>query len=242
MAAVEAKPIPSAVPPPVQPERVPEIAALPARPALPPLVVGSFEAAPTVPQSPVREQTLVAAAGFDTAPVQPSEKKLAASASPAGFDRASEPGTARAGARQAASVADAGFGGAPAAPPPRPAARTDVLEGAFDVQPAPVRPSASGADRERRVDGIDVPVVILSKPTPAYTDEARALRLEGDVVLEVEFCASSTVRVIRVVRGMGHGLDESATDAATQIRFRPALAGGRAVDFRTTVHIVFRLT
>jgi TonB family protein len=88
----------------------------------------------------------------------------------------------------------------------------------------------------------DVPLEVLSKPTPTYTAIARELRLEGEVSLEVEFCASGAVRVLRVVRGLGHGLDEAAMKAAEQIRFKPAQSHGRAVDVRTTVHITFRLS
>lgn len=84
-------------------------------------------------------------------------------------------------------------------------------------------------------------VEVLFKPIPVYTDEARKLRIEGDVILEVEFLSSGTLRVIRVVRGLGYGLDEAATAAAQQIRFKPAQASGQAVDSRNTVSIVFRL-
>jgi TonB family protein len=85
------------------------------------------------------------------------------------------------------------------------------------------------------------PVVILSKPNPAYTDEARKLRLEGDVLVEVVFLASGSVRVGRVTNGLGHGLDEAAVRAAEQIRFKPALQDGKPVDFPATVHIEFQL-
>ena len=89
------------------------------------------------------------------------------------------------------------------------------------------RRAACGASRPTR---IDVPVEIVFKPTPVYTEEARALKLEGDVLLDVEFAASGAVTVLQVVRGLGHGLDEAATRAATQIRFKPAQSGGRPVD------------
>ena len=85
------------------------------------------------------------------------------------------------------------------------------------------------------------PVVILSKPNPAYTDEARKLHLEGDVSVEVVFLASGSVRVVRVTNGLGHGLDEAAVRAAEQIRFKPALQDGKPVDFPATVHIEFQL-
>src|SRR5262249_46327280 len=50
---------------------------------------------------------------------------------------------------------------------------------------------------------------ILSKPNPIYTDEARKLRIEGEVLIEVVFESDGKVRIVRVVRGLGHGLDEA---------------------------------
>jgi len=67
------------------------------------------------------------------------------------------------------------------------------------------------------------------------------MKIEGDVLLDIEFCATGQIRVMRVVRGLGHGLDEAATRAAQGMRFKPAQSNGRPVDVRTTVHIVFRL-
>ena len=84
-------------------------------------------------------------------------------------------------------------------------------------------------------------VVILDKPKPQYTDEARKLGIEGDVLVQVVFPASGPVQVIRVTKGLGHGLDEAAIRAAQQIRFKPALQDGKPVDFPATVHIEFQL-
>jgi TonB family protein len=86
-----------------------------------------------------------------------------------------------------------------------------------------------------------VPAEILSKPTPAYTDEARKARVEGEVLLEVVLEASGKVKVIRVVRGLGHGLDESAVRAAEQINFKPALRDGQPSDSTAVLHIIFQL-
>jgi hypothetical protein len=44
-----------------------------------------------------------------------------------------------------------------------------------------------------------------------------------------------------VVRGLGHGLDESALAAANMMRFKPALRNGVPVDSTAVVHVVFRL-
>ena len=85
------------------------------------------------------------------------------------------------------------------------------------------------------------PVEILAKPRPVYTAEARQLRIEGEVLLDVMFGASGDIRVQRLIRGLGHGLDESAQRAATQIRFNPAKRDGHPSDSEAVVHIVFAL-
>ena len=85
------------------------------------------------------------------------------------------------------------------------------------------------------------PVEILFKPKPQYTDEARNLKLEGEVLIRVLFTAGGEIRVLEVVKGLGHGLNESATRAAQQIRFKPALRDGQPTDSTATVHILFEL-
>jgi TonB family protein len=85
------------------------------------------------------------------------------------------------------------------------------------------------------------PVQITFKPKPRYTDEARAKKVEGDVLLQVVFTASGDVQIQRVVQGLGYGLDDSAQAAARQIRFKPAEQDGHPVDFPAIVHITFAL-
>jgi TonB family protein len=82
---------------------------------------------------------------------------------------------------------------------------------------------------------------VLSKPPVQYTNEARQLRVQGDVVLRVTFLATGQVVVQSVVHGLGHGLDEEARRVAQQIRFRPATRNGQPVDLTTTVTITFQL-
>ena len=85
------------------------------------------------------------------------------------------------------------------------------------------------------------PVEITFKPNPVYTDEARSLKLEGEVLLEVSFSANGTLHVNRVVRSLGHGLDEAAIAAANKIRFKPALRNGQPTDSSAVVHVTFQL-
>jgi TonB family protein len=85
------------------------------------------------------------------------------------------------------------------------------------------------------------PVEILIKPKPAYPEEAREKKIEGEVLIEMEFSASGEAHVLRLVRGLGYGLDESALAAARGIRFRPATRDGLLVDSAAVVHILFQL-
>src|ERR1700676_2866703 len=85
------------------------------------------------------------------------------------------------------------------------------------------------------------PVEITFKPNPVYTDEARSMKLQGEVLLEVSFSANGSLHVNRVVRGLGHGLDEAAVAAANKIRFKPALRSGQPIDSTAVVHVTFQL-
>jgi TonB family protein len=139
-----------------------------------------------------------------------------------------------------AAVATGGFGSGASSPHGAAHAfdNVNVQTAGFDVRPsAPVQSPGPVAPKP-----IDRPVEIVFKPTPEYTDEARTAHIEGTVSLELEFTAAGEVRVLRVVHGLGHGLDEAAERAALRIRFKPAQSDGRAVDFRATVLITFRLS
>ena len=99
-----------------------------------------------------------------------------------------------------------------------------------------------GGPKLAQIDtGAATPVEITFKPNPVYTDEARGLKLEGEVLLEVNFGANGTLHVNRVVRGLGHGLDEAAISAANKMRFKPAMRGGQAVDSTAVVHVMFQM-
>ena len=48
-------------------------------------------------------------------------------------------------------------------------------------------------------------------------------------------------RDIRVVRGLGFGLDARAVEAVKQWRFQPAMKDGRPVNVQISVEVGFRL-
>ena len=95
--------------------------------------------------------------------------------------------------------------------------------------------------RRRTVEPVQIPVEITSKPRPEYTEDGRRLRIQGEVLLRVLFAASGRVQVLDLIRGLGHGLDESAKRAAEQIQFKPASYNGSPVDSAATIRIAFQL-
>jgi len=138
------------------------------------------------------------------------------------------------------TVASTGFGNGTANPPAGGSGRSrgTVQASGFSNGNAPAEVA-----RTKTTDsaGAVTPIVILAKPKPVYTDEARKLGIEGEVLLDVVFPASGPVQVNRVIRGLGHGLDEQAIRAAQQIQFKPVMSNGHAVDFPATVHIEFEI-
>jgi len=136
------------------------------------------------------------------------------------------------------TVASTGFGNGTANPPPSGGKRGTIQSTGFADQTvtsdAPKKKAVSG-------EGATTPVDILEKPRPEYTAEGRKLKIEGDVVIEMVFLANGSVQVNHVISGLGHGLDESATRAAQQIKFKPAKRDGQPVDFPARVRIEFRL-
>jgi TonB family protein len=114
----------------------------------------------------------------------------------------------------------------------------DVVQSSgFGVEPAAVsaaKTQASQHDAGRSVE-------IIGHVKPDYTDEGRRLGIQGEVLLRVMFVASGQVRVLGVLRGLGHGLDEQAIHAAEKIKFKSAEHDGQLIDSEATVHIIFEL-
>jgi len=156
---------------------------------------------------------------------------------PAGPGQGNGAGGAKGTAR---AVASGGFGDSAAVPSAGSGvARGAVRPGGFAETSAP--PPAP-RPKPRVEAALTQPVEIVNRPRPAYTEEARHRHIEGEVVLEVLFTAAGRPQVLRVVSGLGSGLDESAMRAAEQISFKPALRDGRPVDYTAIVRILFQLT
>lgn len=239
---------------PVEEAPVPEVKIAPKKldpvpvsaPAIPraPVRTNVFSTGSSAPQTIQRPPEQVQTGGFgdpNGVPARTTQTRAVNIAQSGGFDMPTGPGygNGTGGANGVRGVvASTGFGSGIATGNARTSSATvhPAGFGSADV-PAPPTVQSRPAEQTARM----TPAEIISKPTPAYTQEARSQRIEGEVLLEVVFEATGRIRVLKVVRGLGHGLDDSAVRAAEQIRFKPALKDGQPSDSTAVVHIIFQL-
>lgn len=88
--------------------------------------------------------------------------------------------------------------------------------------------------------GVSAPTLVY-KVEPDYTEEARAAKLQGIVVLTVEIDPTGTATNIRVLRSLGLGLDEKAIEAVKRWKFKPGQKDGKPVSVMATIEVNFRL-
>lgn len=88
--------------------------------------------------------------------------------------------------------------------------------------------------------GISAPQPV-STPDPEYTEEARNAKTQGTCVLSMIVDEQGHPRDLRVVRGLGFGLDARAIEAVKQWVFQPAMKDGRPVSVQISVQVGFRL-
>jgi TonB family protein len=98
----------------------------------------------------------------------------------------------------------------------------------------------TGGGPYRPGSGISPPG-LLREVRPDYTEEARKRGIEGEVVVEVVVRRDGSVGEVRLVQGLGGGLDQRAIDAVRQWRFSPARRHGTPVDVMVEVAVEFKL-
>jgi protein TonB len=93
-------------------------------------------------------------------------------------------------------------------------------------------------------DGCDEPPVKpkpISVPQPSYTDDAQTAAVEGKVRVQLTVDESGKVVDVKLIQGLGHGLDEAALQAARRATFEPALRCGRPAQATFTIAMRFKL-
>ena len=195
---------------------------------------------------PAKNSTRIASTGAVTGgfgdssgpPAKNSTRTAGTGATTGGFGDASGPAAKNPTRGASVGATNGAFGAATAPSGDRASADQTIRQSGFEpTKPAP----SQSAPKKIDTGPPDKSVEIIFKPKPDYTEEARKLRVEGEVLVNVLFKASGEISVLDVVHGLGHGLDEAAVRSAQQIRFKPALRAGQAVDWTATVHIIFQL-
>jgi protein TonB len=92
-----------------------------------------------------------------------------------------------------------------------------------------------------RVGGGVLPPSVLSKSEPEYSQEARFAKYAGTVLVYLEIRPDGIPQNIRIVKGLGLGLDESAIASIEKWRFRPGTKDGVPVTVAAHVEVNFRL-
>jgi TonB family protein len=89
-------------------------------------------------------------------------------------------------------------------------------------------------------NGVTAPT-LLFKMEPQYSAEARQAKSQGNVTLSLIVEPDGKTSNIRVVKGLGLGLDEQAIAAVMQWRFKPGTRNGRPIRVAAQVGVSFRL-
>jgi TonB family protein len=98
----------------------------------------------------------------------------------------------------------------------------------------------TGGGPYRPGSGIEPPR-LLREVKADYTEDARQRGIAGDVVLEIVVRRDGTVGDVRILQGLGGGLNDRAVQAVRQWRFSPAHRLGAAVDVIVEVAVEFKL-
>lgn len=88
--------------------------------------------------------------------------------------------------------------------------------------------------------GISEPEVIF-QPNPEFSEEARKAKLSGNVEVYLWVDEHGSPKHVRVVRGIGMGLDEKALEAVQQYRFKPAMENGKPVTVDMYIDVNFQI-
>ena len=83
--------------------------------------------------------------------------------------------------------------------------------------------------------------VLLKKPEPGMTEEARHASANGVVRVRALLDADGAVKHVLVVKPLGYGLTEQALDAARRIKFKPAVKDGRPASQWVTIEYNFNV-
>lgn len=93
----------------------------------------------------------------------------------------------------------------------------------------------------RRIGGGVAAPIVLFAPEPEFSDEARKAKASGNVLVYLQVDTNGRPMKVRVLRGIGLGLDEKAVEAVSHYKFKPAMENGHAVAVEMQVEVNFQI-
>ncbi len=82
---------------------------------------------------------------------------------------------------------------------------------------------------------------MLFAPEPQFSEEARKAKVSGNVLVYLQVDPTGKPTHVRVLRGIGLGLDEKAKEAVLQYKFKPAMENGKPVAVEMNVEVNFQI-
>ena len=98
----------------------------------------------------------------------------------------------------------------------------------------------TGGGPKRIGGGVSAPVLIFSVE-PEFSEEARKAKVAGNVLVNLWVDTNGNPSHVRVIRGVGMGLDEKAMEAVRQYKFKPAMENGKPVLVELNVEVNFQI-
>ena len=89
-------------------------------------------------------------------------------------------------------------------------------------------------------NGVSAPIVLFA-PEPEFSKEARKDKISGRVLIYLQVSPDGLPDHVRVLRGVGYGLDEKAMEAVRSYRFKPAMKDGAPVRVEMNVEVNFQV-
>ena len=93
----------------------------------------------------------------------------------------------------------------------------------------------------RRIGGGGSAPQLIFQVEPEFSEEARKAKVAGNVLVTLIVDAAGHPQRVRVLRGIGMGLDEKAVEAVRQYRFKPAMEGGKPVPVEVNIDVNFQI-
>jgi TonB family protein len=107
-----------------------------------------------------------------------------------------------------------------------------------DHSGVPDRGASACAGRSQS-DG--TPPQLIFGPPPPFSEQARKKKIQGVVTLSLTVAVDGTARDVKVVKGLGYGLDEKAVETVSGWKFKPALKDGEPIEKEINVEVNFHL-